>query len=52
MDLFLMVINIIMFYVAILNVSDGEHPIMWGVVAMSLVINNLYIAFKGGNEDE
>lgn len=52
MDLFLMIINIIMFYVAILNVSAGEHPILWGVVAMALVINNLYIAFEGGNEDE
>lgn len=52
MDLFLMIINIIMFYVAILNVSAGEHPIPWGVVAMALVINNLYIAFKGENEDE
>ena len=48
MDLLLMAINIIMFYVAILNVSAGEHPILWGVVAMALVINNLYIAFEGG----
>ena len=52
MDLFLMIINIIMFYVAILNVGAGEHPILWGVVAMALVINNLYIAFEGENEDE
>lgn len=52
MDLFLMVINIIMFYVAILNVSDGEHPILWGVVAMALVINNLYIAMRGDNGNE
>ena len=52
MDVFLMAINIIMFYVSILNVSAGEHPILWGVVAMALVINNLYIAFEGENEDE
>lgn len=52
MDVFLMVINVIMFYVAILNVSAGEHPILWGVVAMELVINNLYIAMMGDNENE
>lgn len=52
MDLLLMAINIIMFYVSILNVSAGEHPILWGVVAMTLVINNLYIAMRGDNENE